>query len=578
MNRPARRWHFRSLFSVIGLLVLAGPIFGGAARDELLRLVPEDVGFCLVIQDLRGHSEAFLGSAFASEFRQSPLGQALQATPEAHKLLEVRSNLQSALGIDWSHLRDDILGDAVVLAYRPGPAGQPEQDEGILLIRARDAQRLARFVEHLNAVQRQSGELLELQTRKYHGVTYTGRVGAKETNYYYLQGPVLAFGPKEGLLHQVIDRERGPAVAEEPLITRQLRRLNAADGLAALWINPRVFEQEIERQAAQANGAEAVVRKAVVAYWKALDGIVLALVLGRTDVEVNLGFLARGEQLPLPGRRLFRDEGKPSELWGRFPAHSFLTIAGRFETGSAHDFLQDFLTADARKALQDLIDHGVGAAFGKDTMQNVLSRLGPDWGFCVTAPPQGPEWFPHALWALRVQSSKEVAADRTLLDALNMVALFAVLAYNSNHSDQLALKAVRQDHVEIKYLTNEHFPLGLQPAFALKDGYLLIASSPEAIRAFRTGAAATSSGSTAGENLFLRLSLRELSRYLKDRRDVLTAHAASKLEVSPEEASRRLDYLLDVLRLFDRLELSHRAGSDQFALILRLHTQPPLRK
>ena len=41
------------------------------------------------------------------------------------------------------------------------------------------------------------------------------------------------------------------------------------------------------------------------------------------------------------------------------------------------------------------------------------------------------------------------------------------------------------DKVEIKYLANDKaYPPGLQPAFALKGGYLVLASSPEAIRRF----------------------------------------------------------------------------------------------
>src|SRR3954451_2545324 len=59
--------------------LLAAPAARGAdgPRDELLRYVPEGVGFCVVLQDLRGHGAAFLASPFLEQLRRSPLGESL---------------------------------------------------------------------------------------------------------------------------------------------------------------------------------------------------------------------------------------------------------------------------------------------------------------------------------------------------------------------------------------------------------------------------------------------------------------------------------------------------------------------
>ena len=51
------------------LLAVSSSFFAGhsakaSPRDELLRLVPADVGFCLVLEDLRGHGKAFAESPF----------------------------------------------------------------------------------------------------------------------------------------------------------------------------------------------------------------------------------------------------------------------------------------------------------------------------------------------------------------------------------------------------------------------------------------------------------------------------------------------------------------------------------
>ena len=85
----------------------------GTPRDDLLRLVPEDVGFCLVIQDLRGHSQSFLQSPFAKKLWESPIGMTIASAPEQKKLLEFEAQLQQGLGVTWPQLRDEVFGDAV---------------------------------------------------------------------------------------------------------------------------------------------------------------------------------------------------------------------------------------------------------------------------------------------------------------------------------------------------------------------------------------------------------------------------------------------------------------------------------
>src|SRR5262245_5318715 len=176
--------------SFVAVLALATPV-SAAPREELLRFVPEDVGFCLVVQDLRGHAAALADSEFFRHLRQSALGQAIVQDPEFLKLGEFEKVLEKHLGLSWAQLRDDVLGDAVVLADRPGPPGKPEQEQGLLLLRARDARLLADFIDRLNAVQKKSGEVQDIRSREHNGRKYYQRVEKKGDNFYYLNGPVL---------------------------------------------------------------------------------------------------------------------------------------------------------------------------------------------------------------------------------------------------------------------------------------------------------------------------------------------------------------------------------------------------
>src|SRR5215472_11721207 len=75
------------LFTAIHLLP---PAYCRAApRDDLLRLVPDDVGFCLVISDLRTHTDKLHDTPWIKAVRQSRLGQALVAAPELLKLAKI---------------------------------------------------------------------------------------------------------------------------------------------------------------------------------------------------------------------------------------------------------------------------------------------------------------------------------------------------------------------------------------------------------------------------------------------------------------------------------------------------------
>jgi hypothetical protein len=580
MALTLRRRRLPFAWGLVAAAVLAASARAAAPRDELLRLVPDDVGLCLVVQDLRGHAAALNDSPFAARLRASPFVVALRQAPEVRKLAAVEQQLKEHLQIDAQQLRDEILGDAVVVAYRPGPPGKPEQEQGLLLLQARDADRLAALIDRLNEVQKQAGDLMELEERGHRGKKYYLRVEKKGKNYYYLRGPVLVFTPQEEALQRAIDLDREAPPAETvPALSRQLRRLGADQALATLYVNPRAFDADLENKAHAAKGSDAAFLQTFQVYWKALDGLALFAEPTR-DLELSLSVRARPEALPPAARNYLAAAGQRSELWDRFPPAALFAMAGRFDAVALVDMLAEFLTPEARKAIRDAVDRGAGAALGKDVATEVLPYLGPDWGFCVTAPPaDGKDWFPHAVWVTRVRSGKDGAPlGPALVTALNSFAMLAVFQHNSHNTEPLSLKATMQDQVEVKYLTGEKvLPPGLRPAFALKDGYLVLATSPEAIRAFaakRTGTLVTE----AGEVPLMRASLRALRAFLKERREPLLAHAAQKDHVAPDEAARRVDGLAEVLELFDRVELTQRSAADQVTLTLRVKPAQPLRR
>jgi hypothetical protein len=578
MRRPDFRSCSGGLAALLCLSVFLPHLRAATAREELLRYVPEDVAFCLVVQDLRGHAADLAASPFVKSLKDTSIAVGLSASPDLQKLLDADKFLQTTLKVDAEKLRDEILGDALVFAYRPGPAGKPEAEQGLMLLRARDPKLLAELIDRINELQRQSGELKELETLKHEGVTYFRRVdGNKTSSFYMLRGPVLAFTSQEAMLREAIDREAKCGTDEETPVGKQFRLANAQKAMVSLWINPRAFDEDMARKAKDAPVSEATVLKTFLVYWKALDSIVLSLDLQK-DLELKLAVRARVEQLPAAARRFLSEGAKPSDLWQRFPPDAMLAVASRFDLAALVEMVQMFLPPEMNNSMKDAVDRGFGATLGHDLITDVLPFVGPDWGMCVVAPSsEDKAWFPQTVFALRVQpGDKKPPVDQTVLGAINFFAGMAVLSHNAKGGEALRLKTVSQGAVEVKYLTGGNLPEGLQPAYALDNGYLVLANSPETIARFRTTPPPSKKPPTDDVPL-LRISFKEIRRFAKERREALAAAAAEKNQITKEEAGKKLDGLLDVLQLIDRLELSQRTGAGQGAFTLRVQTSQPLK-
>ena len=308
-DRRSRTW-----LLCAAALLLPAALRAASPRDELLRFVPDDVGFCFVMQDLRVHSADLAESPFVDQVRKSPLGAYIQASKELGQLDQIDDRLRQSFGAGFDQLRDDILGDAVVFAYRPGPPDKPDQEQGLILVRARTASVLSSLVDKINKAQKKDGSLTELQERPYKGTTYFRRVEPHQTNYYFIRGPVLLFTGQEDLLRQALDVDLEAAADAEPTLARRLREIGADRAVLALWVNPRAFDAGLEAKAAKADAADAGLQKKVLAYWKATDGLAAWATLD-TELHLALAVRVRPNDLPPPARRLFAAASRPSEAW-----------------------------------------------------------------------------------------------------------------------------------------------------------------------------------------------------------------------------------------------------------------------
>src|SRR5712692_3598756 len=100
MHRPVWfRWQ-AGVALVLWATAFLPRLCAATAREELLRYVPEDVAFCLVVQDLRGHSADLAASPFVKNLKDTPIGVGLAASPDLEKLLDADKFLKATLKVD----------------------------------------------------------------------------------------------------------------------------------------------------------------------------------------------------------------------------------------------------------------------------------------------------------------------------------------------------------------------------------------------------------------------------------------------------------------------------------------------
>jgi hypothetical protein len=528
-------------------------------REDLLQLVPNDVAFCAVVGDLREHARKLRNSPWVKALRESPLGKKVAQSPEARKLASLETQVQKHLQVGLAELRDDIFGDAVVFAYKPGPPDKPKREGGLVLLWARNAGLLAKVVTALNRD-------VTLETRVYQEVEYARRTEKGRDNYYYLNGSLLAFSSRKEMIQQVIARahERKLEGKEKTTLSvlEQFRRLGTDKAFLALWLNPRAFDAHLKHHFKKARGPEAFIFSRLFEYWQALEALGLGVFI-RKEFEVKVAVRAKTDKLPEAAQRFFNEASKTSELWNYFPPDALVAVAGCLDASAFARFVSDFLPPGARKSSQAGLDQLLQGGFDIDLKKDVLPRLGPDLGFCMIAPTDKKTFLPSMIWALRVQPGpKKAPVDRALFKGLGTFASLAVFAYNNErHPGKLRLKSVTQDQVEVKYLTNDkEFPRGVKPAFALKQGYLLLASSPEGIRDFRKREDKDAEDAAMP---LLRVCLRAWGKFLRERRQTVIRHMAAQDGISRDKASEQLEPLLLALDLLDRMELTQRTGAGQ---------------
>lgn len=535
------------LFTAAGF---AGP------REDVLRVAPDDAGLCVLVTDLRGTLDRLQSSPFARRFLASPAGRAVLKHPDVLAVAQFDRHLRAGFQSSWSEFRDEIAGDALALAFVPGPPDKPDDGGGLVALHARNSRLLGRLFDRLNELQRRSGELTQIERREHRGVGYwLRRKKAGGNEFAAMLGQLFLLSDREDILRAALDRA---GTSGPPPLADRLERLGVGRAAAVWWLNPRAFDSALKRKSAKAEGAEADFLAAFVRHWQEVEGAALHLHLGR-DAELGLTVASKhGPAAPVV----------PSAALAGFPADAMLVAGSRLSFDELVRTGREFLSPVARTDLKVGLDRSLGAVLGRDAPAALLAAAGPDWGLCV-APPDESALVPTLTFALKLQNEGDPPAPRRALEGLDFAARLFALAYNGQYKGQLELRSETQGNTAVRIIDGDPgLPPGLRPAYAWKRGYLVIASSPQAVRRFEP----PEGGSVAqpSEVVLARLAVQNVAAYLRSRSGAWAAYLAKGDKGEEPAFGGRIDGLLAALDLFDTVELTQRVESHRATLTLRV--------
>ncbi|MBX9680277.1 MAG: DUF3352 domain-containing protein [Gemmataceae bacterium] len=524
---------------------------------DLVDRVPDGFALCVTVQNLREHWQRWQKDAWLAKAADSPLGKAILQAPEIRNLQKFETDLQAAFDLNWSAVRDDLLGGQVIFAFKPSPSGKHEDEEGLLLVHARRADLWQRMFDKLNDLQKENGELKLLEERKHQGQTYWKR-SQKTDHWVVIDGPFLAVSNREAAIRSVLERKSKGISA----LSRSLKRAGQDKAFLSIWVNPRVFDKELDK--APADAASNPIFKTLLSTWKSIDAAVVTA--DWTDNgEIRL-FVQPIDNIAEPARKWFERKPVASEAWARLPEDALFAFAGKLDFAEAARQLSELVAEKDSKEAKDAIQRLVGSILGLDVFKEILPAIGPDLGFAVFAAKE-PHHPPQALFALRMDRGKgEAAVDQAMVKSLQVVVGFSLFDWNRKQKTPIRLRTKKQDGAEIHYLSHDkQFPPGFQPAFGLKDGYLLLATAPEAFTRFR---AATPPPSD--EAPIARLSPALAGKLLAQHRDTAVAALVERQSMTQEAARERIDALQTTLALFERIAVSQSIQEGQLVWTVRI--------
>jgi hypothetical protein len=559
------------------VLVTAAPL-QAAPRDELLRVAPPNAALLLLVQNARDQVRDLLASPFGQWFPTTALGQRLLQSAELKQFRDSATMIARELGTTPQEVLDEILGDAVAFAFSPAPTDRPAEERAVILIRPRKTAILTQLVERLNQVQLKSGELKAVVRRDYTGATYFQRQQAGGTSEFYcFRGEVFAFSSSEADIQAVIDRDNAEAPAN--VLLERLRQLGVADSPVVLLIQPRPLDAEVKAKLAAATPEEKAFLERFAEVWASLECAAVDLTVNR-QLEVGLTVRFQPGKVPAAASKWLLGDRvtRPAEVL--IPRHALIGVSAYASAGELIDLVASLAPAEPNKpGVKEWIGQTLGPVIGKDKLPLVLTALGPNWA-AWAEPPEPAAFLPTLMAVVELHGSgpERAQAEQALAEAVEYGFRTARVAYNANHTDQIEVKEQKDPRtgaVIVSLVNEKGFPPGFRPSFAVQHGYLVLASTPEAIHRFTVPPPPARPNDYA---TVARLSGTACRAYLQNHGAQVAKFLAQFGAGAEAELAAQIKTLADVLEWVESADVIVRGNTNQLRIALRVTPTKPLQK
>ncbi len=546
-----------------------------APTDALLKLLPADAAAALAADDLRGRWADVAGSRLAAEVAKLPAFQDWLRSPNARDFFQARDRILDFLQTSPAEIRDEILGDAAVLAILPpeAPDAPTARARGLLTLKARKPELLKRLIDQVNIVQKQNGEIAAIVEGSRGGVpVFTRRfpdaAGRPSETYVLFPDGTFAFSNSEAAVLEAVDREtgvdRGPSLLDAAGFATTSAGLSGRPLLRA-FLAPEFIRRALDEQPEPADPGGRAVLAAVRGRLGDLDRVGAALDVDDAKVQIRLLQAFKPDALNRPDGAAFAPPrpageraGRPSPRMMALPETAVAAASFRIDAPAVYRGLLGLVSEPDRPRIAKLETIADALLLGRGLRARILPTLGPRVVAYLDAPDPGAPRLGN--FPLPVVASIEINDDdpagptaEALQNALG--ATLAALSLDDERVPATARVTTTADGVTA---LDAPYPL----AFAIdpQGRQLTVGSSADSIaRYLRAGAKAD-----AGERFrairdagfpdchsYAAADLVALGALAERRKDRLAAAVARREGRAPEDVVADVDRLLGAARLFD---------------------------
>ncbi|HUE15367.1 MAG TPA: hypothetical protein VMR25_14460 [Planctomycetaceae bacterium] len=624
---------------LLGVILAAAPfLYADEAMDRLVRLVGRDAGLCVEVPRLDETLTAFEQGEFFQRLERSKIYAKWKSGSEYHRVANIARVVEKLTGKPARQFVREIFGTAVVVAAytEPGP-----KMSAVLMSEAMSRETLDAAIQAWNRVEPPRIEAVEFSGHTYYRRLCAAKPGrAALTLYYATLDRTLVLSDREELVRRALTLS-DPAASHASLFDlpayQQARQSLTPSCAARAYINPRAFDAMLDigaakiesgriesaRPAPQASGLKtgtssdvakptnSAVCQTIQAAWRSCEWLAIGV---ETDRGIVLEGVAHYSAAGLSegAQGLIRSMSGAPEILRLVPGDAFVVLACRQPFGS---LLRQALTGHAKQPAvgapaewETFRQVSRGLLLGLDLVDDVLPSFRENFGGYL-APRQGakPEELPfEGLLAAELPSTESSGAPRgpastssrprpsardAIDNALNTGFNFAAAYFNMSSTGTPAV--VRTESEQARG-TRVRWIDGLgpyRPAYGLTSRYLVLATSPQAVRNLAVREAtdtAQPAGQVAGgstrrvpasietiakryfptENQLLFIDTAAIRRFLHAHGPQLIQHAIRVRSITSEHAEKTLAKFLDVAGLFDTVFAAARLGDGSARVVI----------